>query len=250
MTDNSKDYEKSLTVLVCDDEPDISGAIEIFLKSDGYRVIKASNGKEAIEAVKSEDIQLILLDVMMPVMDGVKALSKIRELGNIPVIMLTAKSEDTDKILGLNLGADDYVTKPFNPVELMARVRSQIRRYTQLGGSTPVQSSGDEEYTCGGLTLNDRSKEVTLDGSLVRLTRTEYDILKLLMENPGKVFTPAEIYRKVWKDDVMGSESIVAVHIRHLREKIEISPSEPRCLKMIWGRGYFLEDNRKTGEKK
>ena len=228
-----------MTVLVCDDDKDISHAIELFLKAEGLKVITAGNGKEALDLIEKENIHLVLLDIMMPVMDGVTALSKIRETSNVPVIMLTAKSEDTDKILGLNLGADDYITKPFNPVELVARVRSGLRRYMQLGGNTSSASS--DEIICGGIRIDDRSKEVTLDGESIKLTRTEYDILKVLAENPGKVFTPAEIYKKVWKDDTMGTDSIVAVHIRHLREKIEIDPSDPRYLKMIWGRGYYLE---------
>ena len=239
---NEKDNSK-LTVLVCDDEKDIANAISIFLRSEGYNVLTAGNGKEALELIEEEDIHLVLLDIMMPVMDGVTALSKIREVSNVPVIMLTAKSEDTDKILGLNLGADDYVTKPFNPVELMARVRSGLRRYMQLGGNT-ASGNGEDEMICGRIKLVDRTKEVWLDGDPVKLTRTEYDILRFLMMNPGKVFTPMEIYKTVWKDDTMGSESIVAVHIRHLREKIEIDPSEPRYIKMIWGRGYFLENKQ------
>ena len=240
MNDNAN---AKLTVLVCDDEKDIANAIEIFLKSEGYNVLTAGNGKEALDILEREEVQLVLLDIMMPVMDGVTALSRIREISNVPVIMLTAKSEDTDKVLGLNLGADDYVTKPFNPVELMARVRSGLRRYTQLGGST-ASGSGEEELACGGIKVNDRTKEVWLDGDPIKLTRTEYDILKYLLENPGKVFTPAEIYKQVWKDSCMGTESIVAVHIRHLREKIEIDPSNPRYIKMIWGRGYFLDEKR------
>lgn len=230
----------TMTVLVCDDEKDISHAIEIFLKSEGYNVIAAGNGKEAVEILKEKEIHLVLLDIMMPVMDGVTALAAIREFSNVPVIMLTAKSEDTDKILGLNLGADDYVTKPFNPVELMARVRSGLRRYMLLGGNGKNQA-GSSEIICGGIRLLDDSKEVFLDGDPLKLTRTEYDILKFLMKNPGKVYTPKEIYKEVWNDDMMGTESIVAVHIRHLREKIEIDPSAPRYLKMIWGRGYYLE---------
>ena len=232
-----------LTVLVCDDEKDIAGAIEIFLKSEGYNVRKAYNGREAIDIVKGGGIHLVILDIMMPVMDGVTALSVIREFSNVPVIMLTAKSEDTDKVLGLNLGADDYVTKPFNPVELMARVRSGLRRYTQLGGNIS-EKTDDEELVLGGIKVTDRTKEVWLDGEPVKLTRTEYDILKYLMENPGKVFTPGELYSEVWKDSCMGSESIVAVHIRHLREKIEIDPSNPRYIKMIWGRGYYLDEKK------
>ncbi len=239
---NEKD-NSTLNVLVCDDEKDIANAISIFLKSEGYNVLTAGNGKEALEIIGEEEIHLVLLDVMMPVMDGVTALSKIREISNVPVIMLTAKSEDTDKILGLNLGADDYVTKPFNPVELMARVRSGLRRYMLLGGNT-ASETGEDEMICGRIKLVDRTKEVWLDGDPVKLTRTEYDILRFLMMNPGKVFTPMEIYKTVWKDDTMGSESIVAVHIRHLREKIEIDPSEPRYIKMIWGRGYFLENKQ------
>ncbi len=240
MNDNAN---AKLTVLVCDDEKDIANAIEIFLKSEGYNVLTAGNGKEALDILEREEVQLVLLDIMMPVMDGVTALSRIREISNVPVIMLTAKSEDTDKVLGLNLGADDYVTKPFNPVELMARVRSGLRRYTQLGGNT-ASGSGEEELACGGIKVNDRTKEVWLDGEPIKLTRTEYDILKYLLENPGKGFTPAEIYKQVWKDSCMGTESIVAVHIRHLREKIEIDPSNPRYIKMIWGRGYFLDEKR------
>ena len=239
---NEKDNSK-LNVLVCDDEKDIANAISIFLRSEGYNVLTASNGKEALELIEKEDIHLVLLDIMMPVMDGVTALSKIREISNVPVIMLTAKSEDTDKILGLNLGADDYVTKPFNPVELMARVRSGLRRYMLLGGNT-ASETGEDEMICGRIKLVDRTKEVWLDGDPVKLTRTEYDILRFLMMNPGKVFSPMEIYKTVWQDDTMGSESIVAVHIRHLREKIEIEPSEPRYIKMIWGRGYFLENKQ------
>ncbi len=231
-------------VLICDDDKDIVHAIELFLQSEGYEVLTAGNGKEALEVLEQEEVHLVLLDVMMPVMDGVTALAKIREMGNVPVIMLTAKSEDSDKILGLNLGADDYVTKPFNPVELMARVRSQLRRYMQLGGGHVEQT---DELVCGRIRLSDRTKEVFLDDEPVKLTRTEYDILKLLMENPGKVFTPAEVYEKVWKDTAFGSESTVAVHVRHLREKVEIDPSEPRYVKMIWGRGYYLE-KKQTGK--
>ncbi|MCR4896324.1 MAG: response regulator transcription factor [Lachnospiraceae bacterium] len=230
-----------MTVLVCDDEKDIAHAIELFLQSEGYRVLTAGNGKEALEVLDREEVHLVLLDIMMPVMDGVTTLARIREQSNIPVIMLTAKSEETDIILGLNLGADDYVTKPFNPVELMARVRSGLRRYMQLGGNNAALSN---ELSCGGIRVSDRTKEVWLDGEPVKLTRTEYDILKFLMENQGKVFSPAEIYRQVWKDDTMGTESIVAVHIRHLREKIEIDPSNPRYLKMIWGRGYYLDEQQ------
>lgn len=224
-------------ILVCDDEKDIVSALKIYLTSDGYRVYEAYDGQEAVDIIRNEDIQLVLMDVMMPKMDGIQAMVKIREISNVPVILLTAKSEDTDKVLGLMVGADDYVTKPFNPVEVQARVKSQLRRYLQLGGGLQKQ----ECITIGPITMDDRSKEVYLDGELVSLTRTEYDILKLLMENPGQVFSPNQIYEKVWKDEAFGTENTVAVHIRHLREKIEINPAEPRYLKVVWGRGYKME---------
>ncbi|MDY3888647.1 MAG: response regulator transcription factor, partial [Agathobacter sp.] len=209
-------------ILVCDDEKDIVSALKIYLTSDGYRVYEAYDGQEAVDIIRNEDIQLVLMDVMMPKMDGIQAMVKIREISNVPVILLTAKSEDTDKVLGLMVGADDYVTKPFNPVEVQARVKSQLRRYLQLGGGLQKQ----ECITIGPISMDDRSKEVYLDGELVSLTRTEYDILKLLMENPGQVFSPNQIYEKVWKDEAFGTENTVAVHIRHLREKIEINPAE------------------------
>lgn len=224
-------------ILICDDEKDIVSAIEIYLKTAGYSVYKAYNGMEAIDIVKNNDIQLVLMDVMMPQMDGITAMAKIRENSNVPVIMLTAKSEDTDKVLGLEVGADDYVTKPFNPVELLARVKSQLRRYMQLGGG----ENPKDKLVIGGIELDDKSKQVTLDGEVMPLTPTEYDILKLLMQNVGKVFSTKEIYRAVWKKDPMGAEESVAVHIRHLREKIEINPSDPRYIKVIWGRGYKME---------
>lgn len=224
-------------VLVCDDEKDIVSALRIYLTSEGYQVIEAYNGKEAVDAVKSQEIHLVIMDIMMPVMDGIQAMVKIRELSNVPVILLTAKSEDTDKILGLTVGADDYVTKPFNPVELQARVKSQLRRYMLLGGG----NASTVATRMGGIELDDKAKEVTLDGEKVNLTRTEYDILKLLMNHPGEVFSPNEIYEKVWKDNPFGSENTVAVHIRHLREKIEYNPQEPRYLKVVWGRGYKME---------
>ena len=224
-------------ILVCDDEKDIVSALKIYLTSDGYRVYEAYDGQEAVDIIRNEDIQLVLMDVMMPKMDGIQAMVKIREISNVPVILLTAKSEDTDKVLGLMLGADDYVTKPFNPGEVQARVKSQLRRYLQLGGGLQKQ----ECITIGPISMDDRSKEVYLDGELVSLTRTEYDILKLLMENPGQVFSPNQIYEKVWKDEAFGTENTVAVHIRHLREKIEINPAEPRYLKVVWGRGYKME---------
>ena len=225
-------------ILVCDDEKDIVSALKIYLMAEGYQVYEAGNGREALECLAKEDIHLVLMDIMMPEMDGITAMVKIREHSNVPVILLTAKSEDTDKILGLNIGADDYVTKPFNPVELQARVKSQLRRYMQLGGG----SVRKEVLTMGGIELDDRTKEVTLDGDKVSLTRTEYDILKMLMENPGKVFSPTQIYTQVWKDNPYGAENTVAVHIRHLREKIEYNPAEPRCLKAVWGRGYKMGD--------
>lgn len=225
-------------ILVCDDEKDIVSALKIYLMAEGYQVYEAGNGREALECLEKEDIHLVLMDIMMPEMDGITAMVKIREQSNVPVILLTAKSEDTDKILGLNIGADDYVTKPFNPVELQARVKSQLRRYMQLGGG----SVRKEVLTMGGIELDDRTKEVTLDGDKVSLTRTEYDILKMLMENPGKVFSPTQIYTQVWKDNPYGAENTVAVHIRHLREKIEYNPAEPRYLKAVWGRGYKMGD--------
>lgn len=224
-------------ILVCDDEKDIVSALKIYLTADGYQVFEAYNGKEAVEILAREDIHLVLMDIMMPEMNGISAMVKIRETSNVPVILLTAKSEDTDKILGLTVGADDYVTKPFNPVELQARVKSQLRRYMQLGGGAVKQDT----LCMGGIELDDRTKEVTLDGEKVALTRTEYDILKLLMEHPGKVFSPNEIYELVWKDNPYGTENTVAVHIRHLREKVEYNPAEPRYLKVVWGRGYKME---------
>ena len=224
-------------ILVCDDEKDIVSALTIYLSAEGYRVFPAHNGAEALETVEREDIHLALLDVMMPVMDGITALTKLRESHNLPVILLTAKSEDTDIILGLNTGADDYITKPFNPVEVIARVRSALRRYTLLGGGR----QRDDCLRIGGIELDNREKAVTLDGEAVSLTPTEFEILRLLMESPGQVFSPREIYRRVWKDAPYGSENTVAVHIRHLREKIEIDPASPRYLKVVWGQGYKME---------
>lgn len=226
-------------ILVCDDEKDIVSALRIYLMSEGYQVFEAFNGKEAIDIINKEQIHLVLMDIMMPVMDGIQAMVELRKYSNVPVILLTAKSEDTDKILGLNIGADDYVTKPFNPVELQARVKSQLRRYMQLGGGQIQQNK--DTYTIGGIELDDGKKEVTLDGELKSLTRTEYDILKLLMENAGKVLSPQDIYVKVWNDNPYGAENTVAVHVRHLREKLEYNPAEPRYIKSIWGRGYKME---------
>lgn len=224
-------------ILVCDDEKDIVAALRIYLETEGYVVYDAANGKEAITVLEQEEIHLVLMDIMMPVMDGISAMVEIRKFSNVPVILLTAKSEDMDKVLGLNVGADDYITKPFNPVELQARVKSQLRRYMQLGGGVVKK----EILIIGGIELNDKTKEVFLDGEAVSLTRTEFDILKLLMEHPGQVFSPNQIYEKVWQDNPFGTENTVAVHIRHLREKIEYNPAEPRFLKMVWGRGYKME---------
>ena len=224
-------------ILVCDDERDIVAALKIYLEAEGYGVVCAYNGAQALELLDRENVSLVLLDVMMPVMDGITAVIKLREKSNVPVIMLTAKSEDTDKILGLNIGADDYVTKPFNPVEVIARVRSQLRRYTQLGGSTVEPN----KFINGGLMLDDQSKEVSVDGEPVSLTPTEYDILKFFMRNPGKVYSPRELYVSVWGAEPYGAESTVAVHIRHIREKTEINPAEPRYIKSVWGQGYKME---------
>ncbi len=224
-------------ILICDDEKDIISALKIYLKAEGFEVREARNGSQALEVLKTDEIDLVLMDIMMPGLDGLSATVKIRETSNVPVILLTAKSEDTDKVLGLNLGADDYITKPFNPIELIARVRSQLRRYHTLRGSVPKQ----DVYVCGGIELDDKAKEVTVDGKQVSLTPTEYDILLLFLQHPGEVMSPKEIYRKVWNDAPFGAESTVAVHIRHLREKIEINPAEPRYLKVVWAQGYKLE---------
>lgn len=226
-------------ILVCDDEKDIVSALEIYLKSENYNVITAYNGLEAIEAVKNKTVHFVLMDIMMPVCDGITAMSKIREISNVPVILLTAKSEDTDKILGLNVGADDYITKPFNPVELLARVRSHLRRYFKLG-SAGLDNNSDL-LSVGNILLDDKQKTVTVDGDLVALTPTEFEILKLLMQSPGEVFSLKRIYSTVWNEAVIGSESTVAVHIRHLREKIEIDPAHPKYLKVVWARGYKIE---------
>ena len=229
-------------VLICDDQPDIVNALKIYLTPEGYNLFEAFTGQEALDIVRKNDIHLILLDVMMPVMDGITAISKIREFSNAPIILLTAKSETEDKVLGLNVGADDYITKPFVPVEVLARVRSQLRRYDRLG-SKPETVDGN--LTVGGVVLDDRTKSVTVDGENVSLTPTEYAILHLLMANPGKVFSTKVLYESVWQETALGSEGAVAVHIRHLREKIEINPSEPRYLKVVWGQGYKMEADRK-----
>ncbi len=224
-------------ILICDDERDIVNALKIYLASPDFTLFEAENGAQALEVMEREDIHLVLMDIMMPQLDGISAMARLRERSNVPVILLTAKSEDTDKILGLTAGADDYITKPFNPVEVTARVRSQLRRYLHLGGRT----ADEARYVIGGIELDERAKAVTLDGEEVALTPTEYDILKLLMENAGKVYSPREIYRLVWKDASAGNDNTVAVHIRHLREKLEIDPAEPRYLKVVWGQGYKME---------
>jgi DNA-binding response OmpR family regulator len=230
------------TILVVDDEKDIVSALKIYLTSDGYNVLTAYNGTEALEILDNNEVHLVLMDIMMPETDGLTAVTKLREKYNMPVIFTTAKSEDTDIIIGLNLGADDYITKPFNPVELLARVKSQLRRYTLFGSvnSERVNNNGDV-ITVGGIEIDNRAKEVRVDGENANLTPTEFDILKLLASSPGKVYSPAEIYKAVWNEAPIGSDSTVAVHIRHLREKIEITPNQPRYIKVVWGQGYKLE---------
>ena len=225
-------------ILICDDQTDIVNALKIYLAPEGYRLFEAYTGAEALRIVREEQIHLVLLDIMMPRMDGITATAKIREFSNVPIILLTAKSETEDKVLGLNVGADDYVTKPFVPVEVLARVRSHLRRYDRLGAKPPEDTG---LITIGGICLNDSSKTVTVDGEPVALTPIEYDILKLLMEHPGKVYSTRLIYETVWQENPYGSENAVAVHIRHLREKLEINPSEPRYIKVVWGRGYKME---------
>ena len=225
-------------ILVCDDDRDIVSALRIYLTAEGYDVLEAYNGKQALETVAAQEIHLILMYLMMPEMDGITATAKLRETSNIPIIMLTAKSEDGDKVLGLNIGADDYITKPFNPIEVVARVKSHLRRYTRLGG---IQMTSPARIEVGSVCLDDESKQVTVDGEPVSLTPIEYNILRLLIQSPGKVFSIREIYENVWKDPAFGQEGTVAVHIRHLREKIEINPADPRYLKVVWGLGYKFE---------
>lgn len=225
-------------ILVCDDDKEIVEAIEIYLLQEGYHIFKAYDGEQAIEILKREDIHLLIIDVMMPKLDGIHATLKIREYSSIPIIILSAKSEDADKILGLNIGADDYVTKPFNPLELVARVKSHLRRYTSLGN---LNSDNNSLYTVGGLVINDETKEVSVDGEVVRLTPIEYNILLLLVKNQGRVFSINQIYESIWNEDAIGADNTVAVHIRHIREKIEINPREPRYLKVVWGVGYKIE---------
>ena len=225
-------------ILICDDDRDIVSALDIYLTSEGYRTYKAYDGLEALKMVDQHDIQLVLLDVMMPGLDGIRTTAKLRESKNIPIILLTAKSEDSDKILGLNIGADDYITKPFNPIEVIARVKSQLRRYTTLGGREKIE---DNVIRNGGIALDDSAKSVTVDGESVSLTPIEYNILKLLLKSPGRVYSTSQIYEQVWNDPSLGSENTVAVHIRHLREKIEIDPANPRYIKVVWGLGYKME---------
>ncbi len=234
-----KGNQKRYNILVCDDDREIVDAIEIYLSQEGYRILKAYDGIQAVKMLKQEEIHLLLIDVMMPNLDGIRATRKIREYSSIPIIILSAKSEDVDKILGLNIGADDYITKPFNPLELIARVKSQLRRYTQLGNMAVEEKQA--VYTCGGLMVNDDLKTVTVDGEMVKLTPIEYNILLLLIKNQGKVFSIEQIYENIWNEEAIGADNTVAVHIRHIREKIEINPREPRYLKVVWGIGYKIE---------
>lgn len=226
-------------ILVCDDDREIVEAIEIYLSQEGYQILKAYDGIEALEILEKEKVNLLIIDVMMPRLDGIRATLKIREKNSLPIIILSAKSEDTDKILGLNIGADDYVTKPFNPLELVARVKSQLRRFNELGGT--AQGPKETIYKVGGLQINDDLKQVTVDGEFVKLTPIEYNILLLLMKNQGKVFSINQIYESIWNEEAIGADNTVAVHIRHIREKIEINPKDPRYLKVVWGVGYKIE---------
>lgn len=239
LTEERKEYTMQ-TILVCDDDREIVEAIDIYLQQEGYNVLKAYDGEEALLILQSNDVHLLIMDVMMPRLDGIRATLKIRENSSIPIIILSAKTEDSDKILGLNVGADDYLGKPFNPLELVARVKSQLRRYTMLGN---VAEKSDSVYEVGGLSINDDLKEVTVDGEVVKLTPIEYNILLLLVKNQGKVFSINQIYENIWNEDAIGADNTVAVHIRHIREKIEINPKEPRYLKVVWGVGYKIEKN-------
>ncbi len=228
-------------ILICDDDQDIINALKIYLCDSSYRIYEANDGISALDIITREETHLVLMDIMMPGMDGISAMVKIREISNVPVILITAKSEDSDKILGLNVGADDYITKPFNPVEVAARVRSQLRRYMQLGAG----KIGPQILEIGGIELDDNDKSVSRDGIPVSLTPTEYEILKLLMSNPGRVYSPREIYRAIWREDPLTADNTIAVHIRHIREKVEINPAEPRWLKAVWGHGYMMEADKK-----
>ncbi|MBQ4338129.1 MAG: response regulator transcription factor [Clostridia bacterium] len=228
-------------ILICDDEKDIVSGLKIYFESEGYSVLTACNGRQAVSFVETEsDIDLILMDIMMPVMNGIEALVKIREKSNLPVILLTAKSEDTDKVVGLNVGADDYITKPFNPMEVLARVKAQIRRYKSLGGNSAPQAD-ETTFVNGGIIVDDKTKTVTVDGEEVSLTPKEYDMLKFFINHVGEVFSPKDIYRNVWNNDPYGAENTITVHVRHLREKIEIDPANPRYLKVVWGHGYKMD---------
>jgi DNA-binding response OmpR family regulator len=226
------------TVLVCDDDREIVEAIRIYLEQEGYEVLTAYDGEQAVSQIKTKKVDLLVIDVMMPKLDGIRATLQIRKESLVPIIILSAKSEDTDKILGLNVGADDYLTKPFNPLELVARVKSQLRRYSMMKTPEPVS---DMTYRLGGLEVNDDRKEVYVDGELVKMTPIEYNILLLLLRHPGKVFSSRQIYENIWNEDAYAAENTVAVHIRHIREKIEINPKEPRYLKVVWGVGYKIE---------
>ena len=238
---DSGEVMKVLNILVCDDDKDIVDAIEIYLVPEGYNILKAYDGIQAVEMIRTHEVHLLILDVMMPRMDGLRATLKIREQSNIPIIILSAKTEDTDKIFGLNVGADDYVTKPFNSMELVARVKSQLRRYTQLG--TMAQEKTENRYQTGGLVINDDTKQVTVDGVEVqKLTPMQYNILLFLTKNKGRVFSIEQIYENIWKENAINADNTVAVHIRHIREKIEINPKEPRYLKVVWGVGYKMDD--------
>jgi len=228
-------------ILICDDDKDILAALRIYLSTEGYRLFEASNGLDAVETVRNNNIQLVLLDVMMPGMDGITATARIRECSNVPIVLLTAKSEDGDKVLGLQIGADDYITKPFTPIEVLARVRSQLRRYTRLGG----QVAQPDRFAVGGVELDDAARQVTVDGEPVALTPMEYSILRLLIRHPGRVYSSEQIYEEVWNENANGSAGAVAVHIRHLREKIEINPSEPQYIKVVWGIGYKMESEKR-----
>lgn len=227
------------TILVCDDDKEIVDAIDIYLTGEGFHILKAYDGYDALKILETEHTDLMIIDVMMPGLDGIRTTLKVRETSSIPIIILSAKSEDSDKILGLNIGADDYLSKPFNPLELVARVKSQLRRYTQLGNMS--QGSNENVYKCGGLTINDDTKEVFVDDEPIKLTPIEYNILLLLTKNAGKVFSIDEIYKQIWNEEAIGADNTVAVHIRHIREKIEINPREPRYLKVVWGVGYKIE---------
>ncbi|MBR4158285.1 MAG: response regulator transcription factor [Oscillospiraceae bacterium] len=231
-------------VLICDDEKDIVAALKIYLSGEDYRIFEAYNGTEALHIVEKNDIHLILMDIMMPKLDGIAATARLREKSNVPIILLTAKSESGDKVLGLNVGADDYITKPFDPAEVLARVRSQLRRYTKLGAKIPEAQS--HFYSVGPVTLDEESKTVTVSGENVTLTPIEFNILRLLISHPGRIYSSAQIYERVWKEEAYGAENAVSVHIRHLRQKIEIDPSQPRWLKVVWGLGYKMEGGRQS----